>query len=272
MQYSRIRLSKRKRKHRMQVFLLFVDDVARIVGLCVLHKRITTTNLHCIDGRLYLDLRLSSEVVAHYLTVLSFERISTHLDFGRDFPDSSFPMDNNVKALLMLKCVAKVKYGTQRNYATQIVYRRIDSTTNSLIAKETVIELLMEIALENMTSFYSVILKDFGIQCNTANCYRALYLYNCLQYDEAVQLCEGILNEPDLQSDIKELSFANVFVMPPLHTFFDVHVQSLLGIHTLFYYLSPMNDYLKTFEVTDDSTFEHWFAYFRRNELSPFLF
>ena len=125
-----------------------------------------------------------------------------------------------------------------------------------------------------MTSFYSVIRKDFGIQCNTVDCYRALYLYKCRQYDEVLQLCEQILHEPDLQSDFKEFAFANVLVLPPLDSFFDRDVQSLLGFHTLFCYLSPLNDDLRKFECTCESTFSHFFAryiYSLKNPLSVFL-
>src|SRR6218665_3749957 len=60
--------------------VLFIDDVARIVGLCVLHKKITENNLHYIAKRLYLDLRLSTKVFAHYLAVFSAERMSTCFD------------------------------------------------------------------------------------------------------------------------------------------------------------------------------------------------
>jgi len=243
--------------------LLFIDDVARIVGFCILHKKITEVNLNYIGRRLYLDLRLSPEVFAHYLTVSSSEKGSTHLNFGRNLPDPSFSVDNNVRALIKPKFIAKMKLGSQRNDASQIVYRRIASlaeaettATNPSIVKEKVIDLLMEIALENMTSFYRMILKDIGIQCNTADCYRDLYLYKRLQYDEVLYVCERILNEPDLQGDIKELSFANVLVMPPIDSFFDGDVQSLLGFHTLFYYL---NDNLHTSNLTNNSTFEHWF-------------
>ena len=246
--------------------LLFIDDVARIVGLCVLHKKITN-NLHYIDRRLYLDLRLSPEVFAHYLTVLSAERISKHLDFYHDLPDSAFPMDEYLKALIKPKCIASMKSDTHFNATRQIVYRRTDSLTeteadnmNPLMVKETVIDVLMEYALENMTSFYNVIRKDFGIQCNTVDCYRALYLYKCRQYDEVLHLCERILHEPDLQSDLKEFAFANVLLLPPLDSFFDGDVQSLLGFHTLFYYLSPLNDDMQKFKLTADSTFAHWFA------------
>ena len=114
--------------------------------------------------------------------------------------------------------------------------------------------------METMKSFYRVIRRDFGVECNTVDCYRALYLYKCRHYVEVLQLCERILNEPDLQSDIKIFSFANVSMIPPLDSFFDGDVQSLLGFHTLFCYLSPLNDELYKPGVTQFSTFEHWFA------------
>src|SRR5688572_33262498 len=65
-------------------------------------------------------------------------------------------------------------------------YRRIEPLTeskatnvNPRLLKETTINALTEYALENMTSFYSVIRKDFSIQCNTTDCYRPLHLYKC---------------------------------------------------------------------------------------------
>ena len=112
-------------------YLLFNDDVARIVGLCVLCKVITGINLPCTGRHLHLDLRFSPEVFAHYLTVFSYKRRSTRLEFGRNLPDSSFFMDNNLKALIRPNCFATVKSGTQRNESRQIVFRRIDSLTET---------------------------------------------------------------------------------------------------------------------------------------------
>ena len=111
--------------------LLFIDDVARIVGLCVLHKKITDNNLHYINRRIYLDLRLSPEVFAYYLTVLSADRISKHLDLHHELPDSAFPMDEYLKALLKPKCIVSMKSNSHFNTARQIVYRRPDSLTET---------------------------------------------------------------------------------------------------------------------------------------------
>src|SRR6218665_103989 len=86
-------------------------------------------------------------------------------------------------------------------------------------------------------------------------------IYKCGQYYECCicvnKFCK-ILH--DLQSDLKEFSFANVLLLPPLDSFFDKEVQSLLGFHTLFYWLSPLNDRMAKIEPTAESTFEHWFA------------
>ena len=247
--------------------LLFIDDIARIVGLCVLQKKISDYNLHDISRRLYLDLRLSAEVFAHYLSVISAERICKRVQLHREVPDSAFPMDEYLKTVLKSKCVVSLKPATHFIAARQIVYHRPDSLTQTeathvtpCMVKETVIGILMEYALENMESFNHVIRKDFGIQCNTTDCYRAFFLYKCRQYDQVMQLCERILKDPDLQNESKEFSFANVLLLPPLDSYFDREIQSLLGFHTLFYYLSPLNDDMGKFELTAESTFEHWFA------------
>jgi len=127
--------------------------------------------------------------------------------------------------------------------------------------KDEVKAALMEYALENMTSFYSSIHYNFDFQCNTADCYRALYLYKYRQYDEVLLLCDRILKDPDLHNDLKKCGFANVLVFPPLDECFDADVQSLLGFHTLFYYLNPLNDDLMNIKLPHKSTsFAHFFA------------
>src|SRR6218665_2997668 len=262
--------------------LLFVDGVATIVGLFLLHKKTTHNNLNYIFTWLYFDLRVSSKVFAHYLAVLSAERMSICFELQYDLPDSEFPMDKYLKASLKPKSCAAMGLSNDFNVTRQIVYRRIDSFTDSdlisvnpVTVNETVIWILMEYALENMTSFYRVIRADYGIQCNTADCYRASYFYKCLKYKEALNLCEQILHEPDLQRDLKEFSMTNVLLMPPLDLFFDGDMQSLLGFHTLFYFLSPHHDKTpRSLVVADYLTFEHWFSnhmYFRNNGLFQFL-
>src|SRR6218665_2597440 len=145
---------------------------------------------------------------------------------------------------------------------------------NTVVNENTVINFLMEYALENMISFYDVIRRDFGIQCNVTDCYRALHLYRCRKYDEVMQLCEAILHEPELQCGLKEMTLMNVLLLPPFDSFFDVDVQSLLGLHTLFYYLSPLNYDNRKLELNYKSTFAQFFAqmvYNRAHSLSPCL-
>src|SRR6218665_677229 len=242
--------------------LLFIDDVTKIVGLTVLQRKFTEYNLSYTDGLLYLDLRLSPDVFAEYLLVLSAEKMSKKSDYYHELPDSSFPMDVNLTSF-----IKPMKSRYRYNAARQIVFRRPDSlretqasNVNPTIVKERVLDALMEYAVENLTSFYTAIRKDVGVNCNTADCYRALSLYRCRKYDQVLHLCERILNECELQSDLKEFSFANVFLLPPLDSFFDSDVQSLLGFHTLFYYSSPVNDDMAKVETSVESTFEHWFA------------
>lgn len=92
-----------------------------------------------------------------------------------------------------------------------------------------------------MISFYNAICKDFNIDCSTVDSYTAAYLYQCRRHSEVLQLCERIIDEPCLRSDLKELGFANAVLLLPLDSLFDRDMQSLLGLHTLVYYLSPTN-------------------------------
>ena len=241
--------------------LLFIDDIASIVGLSVLQKKITESNLHYHNRRLYLDLRLSPQVLAEYVFIVSVERMYKQSDCYHDLHDSSFPMDVNLTTL-MKSMKSRYHYFAAR----QLVYRRSDyetetvvSSVNTKIFKQRLLDALMEYASENMASFYNVIRKDFN--CNTDDCYRALYLYKCRQYDEVLYLCDRSLHEPELQNDLREFAFANVLLLPPLDSLFDSDVQSLLGFHTLFYYLFALSDDLGKTELTDNnSPFQHWFA------------
>src|SRR6218665_2359872 len=261
--------------------LLFIDDVARIVGLCLLQKKITENNLYYANRRLYLDLRLSPEVFAQYILVLSAVRMPKQSLYYNDLSDSSFPMDVNLKALIKPKCIFSMNSAVQSNALRQIAYRRPNSLTeteassmNISTFKERVLDALVEYGLENITIFYNVIRKDFGVNCNTADCYRALFLYTCRQYYQVLSLCERILKDSDLEKKLQGASFANVLLLPPLDTFFEKDVQSLLGFHTLFHYLSPLNDDLGKIELAVESKFKHWFAhyvYLNKRCLSNFL-
>ena len=181
--------------------LLFIDDVARIIGLSILQKKITQSNLHYINKRLYLDLRLSPEVFANYLTALVSGRINSCSDLPNNWPHSVRPMDENVKALIKSKfnvpkssveydkalCQMLMLYDTEpyNSQPTHFNITRTDLLDEATVVnpvKETVIHFMMEYALENMTSFYNAIRQDFGISCNTNECYRALYLYKCRHY------------------------------------------------------------------------------------------
>ena len=79
-------------------------------------------------------------------------------------------------------------------------------------------------------------------------------------YDEVFQLRERILNEPDMNRKLKVFSLPYVLMIPPLDFFFDRDVQFLLGLHTLFYYLSPLNDDLNKSYEDEFETFEQWFS------------
>ena len=240
--------------------LLFIDDVAKIVGISLLYKRFNeNTNLN--RRRVFLDLRLTFTAFAYHLTVISTERLSKISELNSNLFTSALFLDQLLLVISKRKNCTLNKSSIGFSDVRRCVYRRTDSlkiiglvpSMRPLNDKETFIEILTEFALESMTSFYIVMCEDFGIQCGIVDCYRALYLYMCRKYDEMMSLCERILQEPDLESDLKEFAFANVLVLPPLDYFFDGDIQSLLGFQTLFYYLSPLYD---------DSVFTQFFAKF----------
>ena len=228
--------------------LLFIDDIARIVGFCLLCKRFTE-NTHLKKRKIYLDLRLACTVFAYHLTVIATERMCKQLELTSNLSTSALPLDVCLLLITRRKLCSLIKSGIGLSEVRRCVYRRMDLLEMNLAlsicplnTKETLIEALMDFALENIASVYSVICEDFRIQYDIVDSYRALYNYKCCQYYDVLHLCERILHESDLRSDLKELGFANVLVLPPLDSFFDGDVQSLLGFHTLFYYLSPRNE------------------------------
>ena len=118
------------------------------------------------------------------------------------------------------------------------------------MAREAVIGAMVEHAFEIMISFHNVIRKDFNVQWNTADSCRALYLYKHRHYNELLNLCELFLRGPDLQSNLKKFSCANVLVLPTLYSLFDKEVKSLFEFNTLFYYLTPLDNDLQRVEGT----------------------
>ena len=248
--------------------LLFIDDVARIVGLYVLHLKMNKICFQYINKRLYIDLRISPEMFAYYLAVLYADGTSTDIVFNHELPDTAFPMDDYLKAVLKPNCRSILCNATK-----QTVYRRRYtctmaelSRTDNPIKETVIIELLMKYTLENLTSLYNVIRRDLGMQCNTDDCYSALYLYKRRKYDEVLHLCKQIiLDESDLQSDMKRLALANVLLLPPLDSFFDEDVQSLLGFHTLFCYLSHLREGERISECIKNSKLAHWHCSYSMN-------
>src|SRR6218665_299603 len=241
--------------------LFFIDDVVRIVGLLLLCK---TFNEHIcyIKQHIYLDLRITPQVFAKHSTVISSERNSKKLEFSPYFTKSALPLDKFVSVLTEREFCTAARSNNCFKSVRHCNNQRMCSRNANATVREKVTDILMDYAIENMTIFYSLIRKDFGIQCNTIDCYRALYLYKNRQYDEVLNLCERILHAPDLEKDLQEYAFANVLVLPTLNLLFDREVQALLGFDTLCYYLSPLNDESKNLDFTFKSTFQHWFSKF----------
>src|SRR6218665_1918341 len=235
--------------------LLYIEDISIIIGFYLIFRKIRDASLHYTKRPFFLDLRLTPEVFAHYLTIASFERI--HTVFGDSRPNNNItqtaasPLDAILIAITSRKSLRKLK----RRKNVMCVYQRTNpihnlGTTNEryLPNEDDIIQLLVEYSLGNMTLFYNAIRNDFDIDCSTVDCYRAAFLYQCNKYSEVYQLCEKILNERDLRSDLKELAFANVMILPPLDSYFDRDIQCLLGLHTLVSNRSPSNAVLLKFE------------------------
>jgi len=257
-----IRNQSPEEEHLIASCLYFIDDIVRIIGLYLLSRHIRDT-LHCSRRQFYLDLRLTPEMFAHYLITLSNER-SRPFVVSYDLQTKTvFPMDE-----ILMTISNRKSLGTSWTLqSVSHVYRRLDQIHKLVAAirlsfpnKHELTCVLREFALENMASFYYAIGKDFGIHCNVVDCYRAAHLYQRRNYPEVLNLCERILDKPELQSDLKQLAFTNVMVVPPLDSFFDTDVQCLLGLHTLACCLSPLNGVSEETEDIRWSEFQHVFT------------
>ena len=182
--------------------LLYIEDIAKIIGFYLIFRKTKDASLHYTRRQFFLDLRLTPEVFAHYLTISSIERTARAFGLNNISQTPTFPLD----AILMTITNRKSSRISKKRKNVLCVYQRTDPMNkleapneSSLPNEDNIIQLLMEYSLENMTSFYNAICKDFGIHCNTVDCYRAAYLYKCRKYPEVLHLCERILDEPDLQ-------------------------------------------------------------------------
>src|SRR6218665_423535 len=280
--------------------LFFIDDVVRIVGFSLLCKRFSenkrlTGRQIFLDLRLspklfgyYLAIvlveKLNTQIdmiprsptstfpLDHCIFAVArrnFDaRMKSSVSLGCDrlcvYPRTESVAASFADFINLLKIAAETSYV---NASGRCVNSRSVSdagvvilTLTPSIIKAILIKVLIECALENMTSFYSAIRKDFGIQCNTIDCYRALHFYNCRQYDKVLRLCARILKECDLQSDFKHLALTNVLVLPSLLLFFDGDVQALIGFHSLFWYVSPVVDDVRDLDALNEGIFAHLFA------------
>src|SRR6218665_2757118 len=237
--------------------LMYIEDISNSIGFYLMFLKIRNA-LHYTKRQICLDLRLTSEVFARYLAILSIERTAGTFIINID-QIAAFPLDAILVAVTNHKCIRISK----KRKNVFCVYQRTDSligleapTKLCLPNDDTIDQLFMEYSLEYMTSFYNKISKDFDIDCSTVDCYRAAYLYQCRKYEDVLPLCERILNEPDSRSDFKELSFANVMLLPPLDLFLDTDVQCLLGVHTLACLLLVSGGNLLEREVSEISTLQ----------------
>src|SRR6218665_3691542 len=157
--------------------LLYIEDIAKINGFYLIFRQIKF-NLNYSKKWMLFDLRLSPEVFARYLTILSIKRIASALGLGHSIQDSTLPLD----AILMTLAKRKISGDLKNLNVISRVYQRSDPINNMRVLNESskpneenIVQLLMEISVENMTAFYDAISQNFGIglRYNTAQCYRA---------------------------------------------------------------------------------------------------
>src|SRR6218665_4151164 len=246
---------------------MYIEDISNSIGFYLMFFKIRNA-LHYTKRQIFLDLRLTPEVFARYLAILSIERTAGTFIINID-QIAAFPLDAILVAVTNHKCIRISK----KKKNVFCVYQRTDSligleapTKLCLPNDDTIDQLFMEYSLEYMTSFYNEISKDFDIDCSTVDCYRAAYLYQCRKYEDVLILCERILNEPDSMSDSKELAIANVMVFPPLDLFFDTDIQCLLGVHTLACLLLVSSKYLRERGVSEISTLQTNFMQYVHSE------
>src|SRR6218665_3983159 len=224
--------------------LLYIEDISIIIGFYLIFRKTKEASLQYTRGQFFVDLRLTPEVFAHYLTIASFERIHTAFGDNNIAQTAAFPLDAILIAITNRKSLRKLKKRKSvfRVYQRTNPIHKLETTSERWLPNEdAIVELLMEYSLGNMTLFYNAIRTDFDIDCSTVDCYRAAFLYQCHKYPEVYQLCDRILNARDLGNDLKELAFANVMILPPLDSYFDRDIQCLLGLHTLVSNLLPSN-------------------------------
>ena len=223
---SRVIMNEKPKKEDKEILnagcLLYIEDISIIIGFYLIIGK-TNYSLYYTKRHFFLDLRLSPEVFAYYLTISSIERKARAYGINQICQTPTFPLD----AILITITNRKFSRIPTRKGRVLRVYQRTDALNSlevlngsRLKNKDDIIQLLKEFSLQNLMLFYNAICKDFDIQCSTVDCYRAAYLYQRRKYPEILDLCERILNKPDLQCDLKEFAFANVIVLPPISLFF----------------------------------------------------
>src|SRR6218665_2956514 len=101
---------------------------------------------------------------------MSAERTSRQCQMNPTLPDSALPLDQLLLAMTTRKSRFLVRSNNSGSAIRQCTYRRTVVLAQNVISTEKLIDALTDFALENMTSFYSAIRKDFGVQCNTIDC------------------------------------------------------------------------------------------------------
>src|SRR6218665_2323997 len=106
-----------------------------------------------------------------YLTAISAERMSKQSRFYRDLPDSSFPTDASLKALIQPKYISLMKSGYRCNAARQVVYdcqyslRYIETLgVNETRVKERILDITLSVNETRVKERILDILVDYALE------------------------------------------------------------------------------------------------------------
>src|SRR6218665_676685 len=126
----------------------------------------------------FFDLRLTPDLFSSYLIISSFEGSVEAFRTNNASQNATFPLDVIPMTITIRKCSRVLNIRRNNKlcvYQRTCLYpvRRLQAHQRICLRKEdSVGQLLMEYALQHMTSFYSAIIKGFDIDCSrpTVDC------------------------------------------------------------------------------------------------------
>jgi len=139
--------------------LLYIETISNTVGLYLIFIKIKAA-LHYTRRQFFLDLRLTPEVFAQYLRISTTERIDGVVEHFSIYQNPKFPLDAILTAIMSRRCSLVSK----KRKSVLCVYNRTDCSNtltkrneSSYVFEDQFIHWLIELSLENMTSFYNAL-------------------------------------------------------------------------------------------------------------------